>query len=146
MLTKSSARIFFLGGTIVTFLIFIGLSWHTLSKDIPHRTHQEKLTPSVIAGKRLFEANNCMGCHTIMGEGGYYAPELTKVVERRGEAYIKVVLGSKMPWAPRGRKMVAYGFNEMQAQELYDFLKWVGEMDLNGFPPKPNYKSTINTK
>ncbi|WP_374223541.1 c-type cytochrome [Chitinophaga sp. HK235] len=23
----------------------------------------------MIAGKRLFEANNCMGCHTIMGEG-----------------------------------------------------------------------------
>ncbi|WP_341836188.1 cytochrome c [Chitinophaga pollutisoli] len=146
MLTKSSARIFFLGGTIVTFVIFIGLSWHSLSNEVPQKTHEENITPSVIAGKQLWENNNCMGCHTIMGEGGYYAPELTKVVERRGEAYIKAVLSSKTPWQPRGRKMVAYGFNDQQVKELTDFLKWVGETDLNGFPPKPKYKTSINTK
>jgi nitric oxide reductase subunit C len=33
-----------------------------------------------------------MGCHTILGEGAYYAPELTKVIERRGEGYVKAVL------------------------------------------------------
>ncbi len=146
MLAKSSARIFFLGGTIVTFAIFIGLSWYTLSKDVPQKTHEENLTPTVIAGKRLWEANNCMGCHTIMGEGGYYAPELTKVVERRGEGYIHAVLTSKTPWAPRGRKMVAYAFSEQETKELIAFLKWVGETDLNGFPPKPEYKTTLNTK
>ncbi|WP_298715624.1 hypothetical protein, partial [Chitinophaga sp.] len=67
-------------------------------------------------------------------------------VERRGEAYIKAVLSSKTPWQPRGRKMVAYGFNDQQVRELTDFLKWVGETDLNGFPPKPKYKTSINTK
>lgn len=29
-----------------------------------------------------------MGCHTLLGEGAYYAPELTKVVERRSAAWI----------------------------------------------------------
>jgi nitric oxide reductase subunit C len=87
-----------------------------------------------------------MGCHTIMGEGGYYAPELTKVVERRGEGYIKAVLMSKAPWQPRGRKMVAYGFSEKEATDLYEFMKWVGNTDLNGFPKKPEYNTTINPK
>jgi nitric oxide reductase subunit C len=144
MLSKSSARIFFLGGTIVTFLIFIALSWITLSSEVPEKTHAENITPAVVAGKHLWEENNCMGCHTIMGEGAYYAPELTKVYERRGEGYMKAVLTSKTPWAPRGRKMVAYGFSEKEAAELIAFLKWVGETDLNGFPAKPDYKSTMN--
>lgn len=146
MLSKNSARIFFLGGTIVTFLVFIILSWRTISIEVPEKTHEENLTPQVIAGKQLWEKNNCMGCHTILGEGAYYAPELTKVVERRGENYIKAVLMSKQPWQPRGRKMVAYGFNEQQASDLIAFLKWIGQTDLNGFPPKPDYKSTINSK
>jgi nitric oxide reductase subunit C len=146
MLSKSQARIFFLGGTILTFLIFLGLTWTSLSKEIPQRTHEENLTPQVVAGKHLWEANNCMGCHTIMGEGAYYAPELTKVIERRGPEYVKVVLTSKIPWQPRGRKMVAYGFSDKEAEDLIAFFKWIGETDLNNFPPKPSYKSTVNPK
>lgn len=140
MLSKSQARAFFLGGTIVTFAIFLGLSWTSLTKEVPKRTHEENITPAVIRGKVIWESNNCMGCHTILGEGAYYAPELTKVFERRGEAYIKAALMSKVPWAPRGRKMVAYGFSEKDANDVVSFLKWIGEIDLNGFPPKPDLK------
>lgn len=140
MLSKSQARTFFLGGTIVTFAIFLGLSWISMSNEVPKRTHEENLSPQVINGKKIWEANNCMGCHTILGEGAYYAPELTKVFERRGEGYMKAVLTSKVPWSPRGRKMVAYGFSEKDAADLIAFFKWIGEIDLNGFPPKPDLK------
>jgi nitric oxide reductase subunit C len=140
MLSKSQARFFFLGGTIITFGIFLGLSWNSLSNEVPKRTHEENLTPQVIRGKHIWESNNCMGCHTILGEGAYYAPELTKVYERRGEEYMKVVLMSKTPWSPRGRKMVAYGFSEEETKDLTAFFKWIGEVDLNGFPPKPDLK------
>ena len=140
MLSKSQARTFFLGGTIVTFAIFLGLSWNSLQHDVPKQTHEENLTPQVIQGKHIWEENNCMGCHTILGEGAYYAPELTKVYERRGEGYIKAALTSKVPWSPRGRKMVAYAFSEQEANDLVAFLKWIGEVDLNGFPPKPDLK------
>ena len=140
MLSKSHAKIFFLGGTIITFLIFIGMSWVSMSNDVPKQTHPENLTPEVIAGKHIWEDNNCMGCHTILGEGAYYAPELTKVYERRGEAYIKAALMSKTPWSPRGRKMVAYAMSEEEADKVVAFLKWIGETDLNGFPAKPDLK------
>ena len=59
-----------------------------------------------------------MGCHTLLGEGAYYAPELTKVIERRGEGYVKAVLMTPVPWAPNERKMVAYGFSEEEAMVL----------------------------
>lgn len=74
-----------------------------------------------------------MGCHTILGEGAYYAPELTKVYERRGEGYIKAVLMSPIPWAPKGRKMVCYKMNDADASAVVAYFKWIGEINLNGF-------------
>ncbi|MBK7343724.1 MAG: c-type cytochrome [Saprospiraceae bacterium] len=140
MLSKSQARTFFLGGTVVTFAILLGLSWNSLSNAVPKQTHEENLTEQVVRGKHLWESNNCMGCHTIFGEGAYYAPELTKVIDRRGEPFVKAVLTSKAPWAPNGRKMVAYGFSDNDADDLIAFFKWIGEVDLNGFPPEPDLK------
>ena len=130
MLSKKQARAFFLGGTLVTFLIFIGLTIYSFGKD---QTNEENITESVVRGKKLWESNNCMGCHTLWGEGAYYAPQVTKVVERYGEGYIKAVLRTPEPWQPNGRKMVAYGMNEQEANDMIDFFKWIGEIDLNGF-------------
>ena len=97
MLSKSQARAFFLGGTVVTFLVFIGLTIYSFMPK-NDQTYHDKIDAKVIRGKELWESNNCMGCHTILGEGGYYAPELTKVIERRGEGYVKAVLQSPVPW------------------------------------------------
>jgi len=132
MLSKKQARAFFLGGTVVTFLIFIGLTIFSLS-SAQDQSNKDMLTEQAIRGKHTWETNNCMGCHTILGEGAYYAPELTKVIERRGEAYVKGVLMSPVDWQPNGRKMVAYGMSETEADEMVAFFKWIGEIDLNGF-------------
>jgi nitric oxide reductase subunit C len=132
MLSKSQARAFFLGGTVVTFLIFIGLTIYSLAPS-NDQTNHEKITEGVIRGKHLWETNNCMGCHSIMGEGGYYAPELTKVVDRKGEPLIKAILQSPVAWNPNGRKMVAYEMSEEDAQAMVEYFKWIGEIDLNGF-------------
>lgn len=132
MLSKKQARAFFLGGTLITFLVFIGLTVFSLSKS-QDQTNREDITEQVVRGKKLWESNNCMGCHTLLGEGGYYAPELTKVIERRGKGYIKAVLMTPIPWEPNGRKMVAYGFSKEEAEDLIAFFDWIGNIDLNGF-------------
>ena len=139
MLSKQQAKFFFLGGTFVVSLIFLGMTWHSLSKEVPNQTNEQNITEAVVAGKHLFDENNCMGCHTILGEGAYYAPELTRVYDRRGEAFIKAVMMSKTPWqTDAGRKMVAYSMTEEEADNMVAFLKWINEMDLNGFPPEPD--------
>lgn len=152
MLSKKQARAFFLGGTLITFLIFIGLTIYSLSEG-NDQTNKENLTAEVVRGKELWEANNCMGCHTILGEGAYYAPELTKVIDRlnmkyegNGEEVIKSILMSEGPWQPNGRKMVAYGMTEAEASDMVAFFKWIGEIDLNGFDRivSPLAKDRIN--
>lgn len=137
MLSKSAARKFFLIGTLLCFVAFILLTVDTI-RQVPKRTHEENLTEQAIQGKHLFDKNNCMGCHTILGEGAYYAPELTKVYERRGESFIRAMLKDPEAMYPGERRMQKYDFTEEEISSLVAFLKWIGEMDLNGFPPKPD--------
>lgn len=137
MLSKSQAKAFFLVGTLGFSAIFIGLTIDTFRK-IPQQTNQKDLTESAIKGKHLFDQKNCMGCHTIMGEGAYYAPELTKVYERRGEAFIRSMLKNPEQMYPGQRKMTNYNLTDAEINHLVAFLKWIGNMDLNGFPPKPD--------
>ena len=132
MLSKSQARAFFLGGTVVTFLVFIGLTIYSFMPK-NDQTYHDKIDAKVIRGKEIWESNNCMGCHTILGEGADYAPELTKVIERRGEGYVKAVLQSPVPWGPKGRKMVKYEMNDADAEAMIAYFKWIGNIDLNGF-------------
>ena len=139
MLSKKQAKTFFLGGTVVTFLVFIGLTIYSFSKSNDQSNYGD-LTESAVRGKEIWETNNCMGCHTILGEGAYYAPELTKVVDRlnakysgAGEEVIKSILMSEVPWQPNGRKMVAYGMTDAEASDMVEFFKWIGNIDLNGF-------------
>ena len=136
MLTKSGAKAFFLIGTFLCSAAFILLTIDTF-KRIPEQTNEKNITEQVIHGKDLWEQNNCMGCHTLFGEGAYYAPELTKVYERRGPTFIKQMLKDPQAMFPNERKMQKYNFTEEEMDALVAFFKWSGQVDLNGFPADP---------
>lgn len=136
MLSKSAARAFFLSGTLLFTAIFVWLTVDTFQR-IPAQTNSDELSESVVRGKQLWEENNCMGCHTLLGEGAYYAPELTRVYDRRGPAFIAQMLKDPEAVYPGQRKMVKYDFTEAQIADMVAFFAWIGRMDLNGFPPEP---------
>jgi nitric oxide reductase subunit C len=136
MLTKSAARAFFLVGTFVCSAVFIGLTVDSIAQ-VPARTHEDQISPEVARGKDLWDTSNCMGCHTLFGEGAYYAPELTKVYERRGPEFIRAMLRDPEKMYPGQRKMKNYRMPEKDIDDLVAFFKWAGNVDLNGFPPKP---------
>jgi len=152
MLTKSAAKAFFLGGTALCGAAFILLTLDTLA-EFPKRSHQDKMTEEVVHGHHIWNKNNCMGCHTLMGEGAYYAPELTKVVERRGAVWIDAFLQDPEAFYPGRRKMIKYDFfvdAEVGAAEaaqnrsdIIAFLDWVGKIDMNGYPAKPDLVATV---
>ena len=136
MLSKLQAKVFFLGGTAVFGGIFIVLSIDTHLK-VPDQTNSKDITPAVAAGKKIWEENNCMGCHTLFGEGAYYAPELTKVVENRGKDWIRVFIKDPEAMFPGQRKMVKYDLTDEEIDHTIAFLEWCGKVDLNGFPAEP---------
>ncbi|MBM9579733.1 c-type cytochrome [Leptospira sp. 201903070] len=144
MLTKFQAKLFFLLGTALFSAVFLFLTFDSMRYVYAHNSNQN-LSPAVIRGKEIWEKNNCMGCHTILGEGAYYAPELTKVFERRGAEWIRVFLKDPEAMYPGERKMVKYNFTEAEIEDVIAFLKWNGELDLKGFPPKPDFKQETKT-
>jgi len=137
MLTKKQARLFFIGGTVFFSAIFLLLTVDSLAR-IPERQNSDLMSESVVRGKMIWDDQNCMGCHTILGEGAYYAPELTRVVDRRGAEWIRIFLRDPQAMYPGQRRMVQYDFTEEQITDVIAFLGWIGMIDTNGFPPEPD--------
>jgi mono/diheme cytochrome c family protein len=51
-----------------------------------------------VEGKRVFQAYNCMGCHTLLGNGAYLAPDLTRTYAHTGPAWLAAFLPSAGGW------------------------------------------------
>ena len=82
-MTKKTAFRIFLIGTLSSAAVFLWATYDT-HRQVAALSHADKLSDRVVAGKKVFERHNCNDCHTILGFGGYYAPDLTKVVQRVG--------------------------------------------------------------
>ncbi len=132
--TKAMARNIFLGGTIFFFIIYLLLTYDTWQK-IPIRDHANLMTASVIQGKYLFDTNDCIGCHTLNGEGSYYAPELGNVYKRRGAAFIRAWIPAQPSGVPGRRQMTHFNFTQNQLTDIIAYLKWVSNINTNNWPP-----------
>ena len=90
-MTKRQTRLFFVVGTSVFAAIFTGLTIDSHLR-FAELTHAEAITTQVVAGKHVWHRKNCINCHTLLGEGAYYAPDLTKITQQRGDAYLRQFL------------------------------------------------------
>lgn len=138
-MTKADTRRFFFGGTLLFTAVFIGLTLHTHT-TLASRTNADTLTPQVVAGFRVWERYNCENCHTLLGEGAYYAPDLTEIVSQRGKGYLTAFLVDPSRFYSEerdGRLMPTLGLSEAEISDVIDFLEWVGNIDTNGWPPRP---------
>jgi nitric oxide reductase subunit C len=134
--TTSAARNIFFGGTVFFLLVFLGLTFDT-ERKLPARDQRAQLesNPNIAAGKKLWEANNCIGCHTLLGEGAYFAPELGNVYKRRGPEFIKAWIQAQPTGAPGRRQMPQFNFTEQQLDEIVAFLKYASEINTANWPP-----------
>lgn len=134
-MTKMSARNMFIVATLVVSVIFAYLTY--LSHDaFPAKTHPENITPQVAHGKKVWERHACIDCHTLFGEGAYYAPELGNVIARRGEPFVRTVLetAAVQGWGTT-RKMPQFDLSKEDIDSLVEFFKWMNQVDTNNWPP-----------
>lgn len=132
-MSNKAARNLFVFGSPLFFVIFLALSVDTIGK-VDKRAPE--ITEEVNAGKMVWHKYDCIGCHTIFGTGSYFAPDMTKVVERKPKDYLK-----KFVMDPRGvnpkAAMPKLGITSDEADHLVAFLEWISKVDTNGWPPKP---------
>lgn len=132
--TKQMARNMFYGGSVFFILVFAGLIWDS-ERRIPERSNAQAITPAVINGKKLWETRNCIGCHTLLGEGAYFAPELGNVYARRGPDFIKMWMKIQPTHVEGRRQMPQFNFSEQQLDDLVEFLRWTGGINTEQWPP-----------
>jgi nitric oxide reductase subunit C len=134
--TKAMARNIFYGGSAFFILMFLALTFDT-SLALPQRDNRDALTERVAEGKRLWEENNCIGCHTLLGEGAYFAPELGNAFQRLGgKAGIKgFIMSRPKDGIPGRRSMPQFNFTEEELDALADFLQYVSEINAANWPP-----------
>lgn len=134
--TKSMARNIFIGGSTFFFLLLVALTVDTM-RVLPERDNRVNITESVVRGKHIWEKNNCIGCHTLLGEGAYYAPELGNVYARRGGDFIKIWMQSRPVEGTPGsrRQMPQFHLSDQDLDDMVAFLKWTGEINTAKWPP-----------
>lgn len=98
----------------------------------------------VTLGKKVIQGRNCINCHTILGNGAYYAPDLTKawldpawgaemIRENLMLSFLKDPTTNARTFGT-GRRMPNLGLTEDEARGVIAFLKWMSAIDTNGFP------------
>ena len=134
--TKAMARNIFYGGSVFFLLLFLALSFDTISV-LPERDNRANLTELVAHGKLLWEENNCIGCHTLMGEGAYYAPELANAYNRLGgkDGIKGFIMSRPKDGIPGRRSMPQFNFSDEQLDAIAEFLKYVSEINDANWPP-----------
>jgi nitric oxide reductase subunit C len=134
--TKSMARNIFYGGSVFFFLLFLALTFDTNS-SMPDRDNRDAISEQVALGKRVWEENNCIGCHTLLGEGAYFAPELGNVYKRFGstEAIKGFIRSRPKEGIPGHRSMPQFNLNEDQLDAVAEFLKYTSEINTANWPP-----------
>ncbi len=108
-------------------------------------------------GKLTVQAKNCMNCHTLLGNGAYYAPDLTKAwldpkwnngtmtgitSKSTKEEAMAEFLQHPSQYPTHARKMPNLGITAKEAQGVVAFLKHMSAIDTNGFPR--NFSKTVD--
>ncbi len=104
-------------------------------------------------GKLTEQSKNCMDCHTLLGNGAYYAPDLTKawldpkwkamgyLGKPTKEEGIAEFLQHPGQYHTHTRMMPNLGITPKEAMGLVAFLKHMSSIDTNGFPR--NFSKTV---
>ena len=101
-------------------------------------------------GKLGSQTKNCMNCHTLLGNGAYYAPDLTKAWldpawqaggsmqamtgKSTKEEAMAEFLQHPSQYPTHARMMPNLGITAEEAKGLVAFLKHMSSIDTNGFP------------
>ena len=135
--TKTMARNICYGGTTFFFLLLLALTYDTQSV-LPERDHRENITDTIVLGKKVWEDHDCIGCHTLLGEGAYFAPELGNVYKRFGnstDAIKGFIMSRPKNGIPGRRSMPQFNLSDEELTAVAEFLKWTSEVNTANWPP-----------
>lgn len=121
-------RLFF-AGCLLFSAVCVALAW---GGALPARA----MPPQAVAGMQVWRAHACEACHTLLGQGGAYAPDLTHIYAQRGGDYLREFLANPGAFHPGQRVMPRFDLTRDETANLFAFLDWVGQQS-PAWPPQP---------
>ena len=140
-MTNRQARHFAIASTAIAAFVFLALTVDS-HRQFPELTNAENITPEVTRGMDVWHEFNCINCHTLFGEGAYYAPDLTKIAQLRGRPYLEAYMRDPSRFydeQTHRRLMPTQDLSDEDIADLVTFLDWVSNVDNQGWPPRPIY-------
>ncbi len=138
-MNKRQTRLFAIASTAIASLIFLVLTLDS-HRQFPTLTNADTITEEVVRGQHVWHAYNCINCHTIFGEGAYYAPDLTKITQLRGTPYLTAFMKDPSQFYDEERHrrlMPNLGMSDQEIADVIAFMDWVSRVDNQGWPPRP---------
>lgn len=124
--------VFFAVVFVVTIIAFGGLAFHSLQTMDPMEVPE-----AVSLGKKVWQEKACVECHTILGHGGYFGPDLTDVWKRLGADRLEDFF-REPPLLPGAEKKRHMNLTEEEAQVIIPYLAFLaGIKRAEQWPPKP---------
>ena len=138
-MTRKGGRLFALWCTGLATVAFLALTVDS-HQQFGSLTNAHNINDEVTRGKDVWHKYNCINCHTLFGEGAYYAPDLTKITQHRGEPYLKAYMKDPSQFydeTKHRRLMPRQNLSDAEISDLIKFLDWVSKVDNQGWPPRP---------
>lgn len=127
-----------MSGTRLFFVICLVVSITAFAAALLATTPSSAMPPAPGVGMGIWQANGCEGCHTLYGQGGAYAPDLTHIYTMRGGDYLREFLANPPAFHPNQRQMPHFGLTKSETDNVLAFLQWIGEQpEAQYWPPRP---------
>jgi nitric oxide reductase subunit C len=97
------------------------------------------LPQEVADGYSVWRAYGCESCHTLFGQGGNYAPDLSHIYTLRGEEYIREFMVNPAARHPDQRLMPRFNMTQEDVGSLVALLRWASDEapTARDWPPNP---------
>lgn len=114
--------------SIPSFILFVGIT--LISAKLP-----SSIPEQAVAGKLIWQKNNCVSCHTLFGHGGYEADDLTHITASETSEYLINYLVQAPVMRPH--KYARHpALDEIDAENLVNYLEFVHTIPTLGWPPQ----------
>jgi nitric oxide reductase subunit C len=107
---------------------FAFMSWQSVQLPYP-------MPEEATHGKQVWQAHNCISCHTLFGNGGYNGDDMTHIVNKRSSAEL-INFFVNPPVMRPNHKRLHPKVDQEEAQSLVQYFKFIDKIPTLGWPPK----------
>lgn len=121
----------FLVVLVLAVAAFGGLVFHSLQGIDPAGVPER-----VRLGKQVWQEKACVECHTVLGHGGYFGPDLTEAWNKYGAAGLKDFFRDP-PLLPGAARKKHLPLSEEEAELIAHYFQFVAGIKRTGNWPLP---------